>query len=226
MNKRFASGMIVLGLMLGLAACGQQTTQSTASSSKATASTKVSSKASAKASAATSSSSSSSSHHAAAVVPRTTTSSSSSASASSSSAQQTPWSPAKSSALASFMQSWGTTMKQQYQSYWQGNSVNFYGLAVPDDLASMPPAMGDHLIDVGLSTDGRSDHDYTVVAIYSDAATARYMDKHLYLFTLHAGQPVVLVTMQNQGNENNWLYFDASANADLQQGFAAIVNGK
>jgi hypothetical protein len=35
----------------------------------------------------------------------------------------------------------------------------------------------------------------------------------------------VLVTQQNQGNDNNWLYFSETQNQELRLGFAKIVQG-
>lgn len=138
----------------------------------------------------------------------------------------TPWSSDKSSKLAQFMQQWGNIMGQQYEEYTQSNPVDFYGLKVPTDLNAMPPAVGDAKISYTLSSDGKTTADYAIVAIYSDAATTPYPGQHLYLFTLHHGKPEVLVTMQNQGNDNGWLYFKTSDNNDLNNGFAQIVAGQ
>lgn len=48
----------------------------------------------------------------------------------------------------------------------------------------------------------------------------------LYHFTIHKGQPVVLVSMQNQGNPENMYYMYPTNNKDIQEAFANIVNGK
>lgn len=108
-----------------------------------------------------------------------------------------------------------------------------YGLKIPDELGqvgtnqpgSMAMAVGDKAVTWALSTNGESNAEYTIVAIYSDAAHEPYLGKHVYLFTLHNGQPEVLVTQQNQGNENNWLYFSETQNQELRMGFAKIVQG-
>ncbi|WP_155287435.1 DUF4767 domain-containing protein [Lacticaseibacillus zhaodongensis] len=139
----------------------------------------------------------------------------------------TPWTQAKSTQLASFMNSWGQTMKQSYTAYTPGHSVNFYGTSEPDGMNSEPPAVNNHKIAIQWSQDGKvGSNVYALVAVYSDAETADYAAEHLYFFTIYNGQPVVLVTMQNQGMPNNYLNFDVTANKELQQGFAAIVNGK
>lgn len=142
------------------------------------------------------------------------------------SVKQPLWSPAKAAKLATFMKAWGKSMGQTYQAYDSAHPVDFYGEQVPNDFDKMPPAMGDQKLNYAFSTDGKANADYAIVAIYSDAATAEFADQHVYLFTLFHGQPKVLFTMQNQGNENNWLYFDVTKNAALTSGFAAIVSGK
>lgn len=156
----------------------------------------------------------------------------SSQSASSSTTEQAVWSSAKGQQLAAFMSEWQKTMGQQYESYWQGNSADMYGLKIPDELAQpdgttgkMALAVGDRAVTWALSANGQSNAEYTIVAIYSNAAHARYGGKYVYLFTLHNGQPEVLVTGQNQGNENNWIYFGETRNEALWKGFAKIVKG-
>ena len=48
------------------------------------------------------------------------------------------------------------------------------------------------------------------------------MQKHLYLFTIVNNQPLVLVTMQNQGDPYGYLYFGATDNAELRAGFEKL----
>ena len=52
------------------------------------------------------------------------------------------------------------------------------------------------------------------------------MQKHVYFFIIENGQPKVYVTQQNQGNENNYMYFNETANAEIKQGFTQIVEGQ
>lgn len=136
------------------------------------------------------------------------------------------WNPNKRAQLATFMQQWGQTMGQKYDQYEPGNDTDFYGERYPDALKKQKVAVNEQPVSVEWSTDGAGTKDYQVVATYSDCRTARYLEKHLYLFTLHHGQPVVLITMQNQWAPGGRLYFKATTNQELAQGFEQIVNGK
>lgn len=144
---------------------------------------------------------------------------------SSQSTETSPWSQQKSEQLATFMKQWGKKMNQSYVAYTPGHNVNFYGIHEPDDLTTMPPAVNEQKVAIKWSNDGKVDAGvYALVAVYSDAEIAAYADQHLYFFTIYNKQPVVLITMQNQGNENNWLYFTKTQNRDVADGFAKIVN--
>jgi hypothetical protein len=208
MGKSVITGLLVLSLSVTLAACGSQSENTTSS----TKNSRIVKKADT-------------------VSGRQSTTSDESATASSQAAESatarratTPWNAAKASQLASFMASWGQSMGQQYKSYSPGNSVDFYGVQEPDDLTRMAPAVDEQKVSIAWSNTGEMGTEYALVAVYSDAETAPYAGKHLYFFTLRHGQPVVLITMQNQGNENNWLYFKPTANTDLHRGFAKFVN--
>lgn len=84
------------------------------------------------------------------------------------------------------------------------------------------------------SNDGTDNAEYNVVAIYCDSDTAQSMDEHLYLFTFHNGNPVVLITQQTNGNvtksadngPDDGLHFKETVNQDLSNGFKAIANRK
>ncbi|HHT25206.1 MAG TPA: DUF4767 domain-containing protein [Clostridiaceae bacterium] len=139
------------------------------------------------------------------------------------------WNQEKAAELANFMVTWGNWMNQKYYQYWQGNSVDLCGLMVPDDV------MGDsriwdiaylgETITLKWSNNGvNNPGEYALVAIYSDAATQPAdADKHVYLFTIKDGVPIVMITMQTQGIDNR-LHFYETENYDLKVGFAAIVN--
>ncbi|MDG3060812.1 DUF4767 domain-containing protein [Lacticaseibacillus casei] len=215
--KKSMIGVATLLFALGLSGCGsqQKTSQKTSTPSK----TQVSSS---KASASSASKQPSASSQKAAKSSQSVSSSS----------EQPVWSSAKGQQLAAFISEWEKTMGQQYESYWQGNSADMYGLKIPDELSQpdgtngkMAMAVGDKAVTWALSANGQSNAEYTIVAIYSNAAHARYGGKYVYLFTLHNGQPEVLVTGQNQGNENNWIYFGETRNEALREGFAKIVKG-
>jgi|GEM_PF-6130345 len=155
-------------------------------------------------------------------------SNSANASSSSSSQQRALWNSQKSRQLASFMASWSAGMKQKYVSYTPSSPVDFYGTEAPaDQLSGRYPVSVDDVnneVAVKWSTTGQeAQNTYLIVACYSDAASAGYADKHLYFFTIYNGKPVVLVTMQNQGNARNNLGFRETKNVNLKNGFNKIV---
>ncbi|AQP54648.1 hypothetical protein CBF34_03725 [Vagococcus penaei] len=137
------------------------------------------------------------------------------------------WNADKGKKLADFMLSWGQTMKQDYQEYSPTNNVDLYGLQLPktvlERLDNWQAVVNDVPISLAWSDNGKSDAEYTLVAVFSDADSQPYMQKHVYFFTLVSGEPKVLVTSQNQGNNDNYLYFKETDNIELKNGFAAIV---
>lgn len=145
----------------------------------------------------------------------------------SSTSEETMWNPQKAQQLREFMTSWGNSMEQQYNEYTQENNVNFYGLELPSAIlrGDMRPKANDQFIEVSWSSDGESGSGYKIVAVYSDAETAQYLEKHCYLFTIFNGEPVILTTMQNQGNEENAIVFNETQNQELKEGFVNIVKG-
>lgn len=148
--------------------------------------------------------------------------------------EQSLWNQSKSQKLASFMQKWGTTMNQQYKSYGPGNNTNFYGIAFPQQFDQTLLKVDNQTVSMKWSNDGTGNADYNVVAIYCDSDSAQPMNEHLYLFTFHNGNPVVLITQQTNGNvtksadngPDDGLHFKETANQDLSNGFKAIANGK
>ena len=148
--------------------------------------------------------------------------------------EQSLWNQSKNQKLASFMQKWGATMNQQYKSYGPGNNTNFYGIAFPQQFDQTLLKVDNQTVSMKWSNDGTGNADYNVVAIYCDSDTAQPMNEHLYLFTFHNGNPVVLITQQTNGNvtksanngPDDGLHFKETANQDLSNGFKAIANGK
>ena len=148
--------------------------------------------------------------------------------------EQSLWNQSKSQKLASFMQKWGTTMNQQYKSYGPGNNTNFYGIAFPQQFDQTLLKVDNQTVSMKWSNDGTGNADYNVVAIFCDSDSAQPMNEHLYLFTFHNGNPVVLITQQTNGNvtksadngPDDGLHFKETANQDLSNGFKAIANGK
>ncbi|ELA67436.1 hypothetical protein SEO_00252 [Enterococcus faecium EnGen0134] len=87
-------------------------------------------------------------------------------------------------------------------------------------------AINEAPVTVQWSEDGTGQADFNLVAVYSDVETGEYLGQHVYFFGFQNGQPKVYLTQQNQGNENNYLYFNETQNQQLKQGFIDIVNGQ
>ncbi|MGG5342008.1 DUF4767 domain-containing protein [Enterococcus sp. AZ192] len=137
-----------------------------------------------------------------------------------------PWNQEKRTELVQFMASWGQSMDQSYIEYSPNMQVNWYGINFPSTFANNNIAVNGSRAAVQWSDSGLTDNVYNVVAIYSDmGTTGATMNNHLYLFTIFNGQPIVLITQQNQGNAENLVYFTTTQNADLNSGFAQIVGG-
>ncbi|KIS04326.1 DUF4767 domain-containing protein [Paucilactobacillus wasatchensis] len=156
----------------------------------------------------------------------TSQSMSKSSSTSSQKVEQVNWNSNKAKKLHRFMTAWGKTMDQQYDNYTAKHNVKFYGLAYPNELSNNTTAVNDKAVTTELSTTGQGSKDYEVVAVYSDAANSDYNNKHLYLFAFHKNKPIVLVTMQNQGQTDNKIHFAATENTTLTSGFNKIVAGQ
>jgi hypothetical protein len=162
-------------------------------------------------------------------VSKTSTSNRDATSASSSTASKAVWNTSKNEQLATYMASFSSEMDQQYVAYTPGNSVNYYGIQAPDELLGTTRttlvAVNDAVISTGWSDSGESAKDYTIVACYSDAIDAgnRAKSAHLYFFAFHNGQPVVLVTEQNQGANDGALHFTETQNQELKAAYAKIV---
>lgn len=142
-----------------------------------------------------------------------------------SSSDKAVWSSAKSQALKTYMASFSQAMNQQYADYQPGNETHFFGLNYPSYFKEDKLAVDDQHVTADWSADGTGSNDYNVVGIYSDSAAAHDMSAHLYLFTIHDGQPVVLITEQNQGMPDGLVHFKETANTDLKQNFTQIVGG-
>ncbi|HAP3815423.1 TPA: DUF4767 domain-containing protein [Enterococcus faecalis] len=136
------------------------------------------------------------------------------------------WNQFKKEQLQKFMADWGQQINQKYIEYTPENPINFSGVQVPNGLmgaASMQPAIDHQPIHLEWFENGQTTNDYTLVAVYSDAESQPEAQKHLYLFTIVNDKPLVLVTMQNQGNSYGYLSFEATDNTELSNGFAKIV---
>lgn len=136
------------------------------------------------------------------------------------------WDDSKTAELATFMQSWGQEMGQQYRSYDDHVQANYYGLQVPQDIfdGKWTTVINQTPVSVEWSENGEGQADFQIVAIYSDIDHATPAGGHLYFFGFQQKQPKVLITQQNQGNQNNYLYFKETANESLKNAFIQLAN--
>jgi hypothetical protein len=142
--------------------------------------------------------------------------------------KNTLWDTNKTSQLETFVTQWGKTLGQEYKSYNLQNNVSLYGTPLPSAVidGNWKMAINEAPVTVQWSEDGTGHADFNLVAVYSDVETGEYLGQHVYFFGFQNGQPKVYLTQQNQGNENNYLYFNETQNQQLKQGFIDIVNGQ
>ena len=140
------------------------------------------------------------------------------------------WNKEKSNKLYQYIKEWEKTLNQNYKEYTIDNKVNYYGLQLPGDTERVGKSRlvleGDKLINMKWSPEGNQKDVYNIVAVYSDIENVRGPASHLYYFTILNGEPIVLVTEQNQGNDKKYLYFKRTANVYLQEEFEKIVKGE
>lgn len=140
------------------------------------------------------------------------------------------WNKEKSNKLYQYVKEWEKTLNQNYKEYTIDNKVNYYGLQLPGDTEKVGKSRlvleGDKLINMKWSPEGNQKDVYNIVAVYSDIENVRGPASHLYYFTILNGEPIVLVTEQNQGNDKKYLYFKRTANVYLQEEFEKIVKGE
>ena len=145
------------------------------------------------------------------------------------STSNTIWNKEKSNKLYQYVKEWEKTLNQNYKEYTIDNKVNYYGLQLPGDTEKIGQARlvleGDKLVSMKWSPEGNQKDVYNIVAVYSDIENVRGPASHLYYFTILNGEPIVLVTEQNQGNDKKYLYFKRTANVYLQEGFEKIAKG-
>ncbi|EOL44539.1 DUF4767 domain-containing protein [Enterococcus caccae] len=137
------------------------------------------------------------------------------------------WTEKQASDLKQFMSSWGSTMGQAYKEYNKESSVNFYGLSIPSGLleGQMHPKINNEFVEMSWLEANQKEDSYTILTVYSDIETTLSVGGHCYLFTVHKDRPVVLVTMQNQGNAENAIVFKETENQELKKGFNQIIEG-
>ena len=139
----------------------------------------------------------------------------------------TLWNKEKSNKLYKYVKEWEKTLNQSYKEYTPSNQVNFHGLKLPTESEMAGDARlvleGDKLISMKWSPEGNYKDVYNIVAVFSDIDKPVNSVSHLYYFTILNGEPIVLITEQNQGNSKKYVYFRRTANVDLQKGFENIV---
>jgi len=142
------------------------------------------------------------------------------------------WDSDKAAKLASYMVEFGHKMNQEsYRRLTPNGNDDFFGamsfaknnrIIVGEKTEQNAPMTNQQKVDVAFSDDGTGTADYIIVDSYGYSGSAMI----LYHFTIHKGQPVVLVSMQNQGNPENMYYMYPTNNKDIQEAFANIVNDK
>ena len=146
------------------------------------------------------------------------------------STSNTLWNKEKGNKLYQYVKEWEKTLDQNYKEYTIDNKVNYYGLHLPGDTEKVGKSRlvleGDKLINMKWSPEGNQKDVYNIVAVYSDIENVRGPASHVYYFTILNGEPIVLVTEQNQGNDKAYLYFKRTANVYLQEEFEKIVKGE
>ena len=139
------------------------------------------------------------------------------------------WNKNKGEKLYQFVKGWEKSLNQNYKEYTLDNKVNYYGLNLPGETEKVGQSRlvleGDKLINMRWSPEGNVRDVYNIVAVYSDIENVKGPLSHLYYFVILNGEPIVLVTEQNQGNDKKYLYFKRTANVYLQEGFEKIVKG-
>ena len=139
----------------------------------------------------------------------------------------TLWNKEKSNKLYKYVKEWEKTLNQSYKEYTPSNQVNFHGLKLPTESEMAGDARlvleGDKLISMKWSPEGNYKDVYNIVAVFSDIDKPVNSVAHLYYFTILNGEPIVLITEQNQWNSKKYVYFRRTANVDLQKGFENIV---
>lgn len=199
-----AHNKITLTLLLGLCtlllgACGQNTTNTTSSNTKTT------------------DNSSNAKKHSTAKSFYSKNSSTQSSSV---------WNDTKDDKLASFMVTWGQTMKQSYTQCTPDRNTTYTGLHYPNDFSDNKTAFSNHKLSAGWSPDGSNKYKVNVVAIYEDTNGGSTVGGRIYLFAIQNNSPVVYYTEQNQGTPDRLVHFETTQNTDLTNEFKKLVTNK
>ena len=140
------------------------------------------------------------------------------------------WNKNKREKLYQFVKGWEKSLNQNYKEYSIDKKVNYNGLQLPGESETVGQTRlvleGDKLVNMKWSSEGSYKDVYNIVAVYSDIENISGPASHLYYFVIFNGEPIVLVTEQNQGNDKKYLYFKKTENIYLQEGFEKIVKGE
>ncbi|CAH0416231.1 DUF4767 domain-containing protein [Periweissella fabaria] len=140
------------------------------------------------------------------------------------------WSNRQALALDQFVKQWQKTYKPQrhFLRYFPGVAgSNYMGYSFPQDFSRRNLIYNGGQIKIGLSKDGADRYNYNVVAVYSDATNAtKENTDHLYIMTIHNGQPVVLVNTTDPQPKKGFIYLKVSQNKALTTAFASILHAK
>lgn len=141
---------------------------------------------------------------------------------------QSGWSSDQEAQLASFMNRFGTKMKQKYKEYNGQESIeNLAGEKYPDDFNNRTFKMYSdnskktETINIGWDPSLKKDYDYHVVSIFN--CNVGNPEQHItYLFSVHDGQPVALVDQTTNGSD---CMVKETANQEVRTAFANIFEG-
>ncbi|MDB6230383.1 DUF4767 domain-containing protein [Lactobacillus amylovorus] len=136
---------------------------------------------------------------------------------------QSGWSSDQKAQLASFMNRFGTKMKQKYKEYNGQESIEtLAGEKYPDDFKMYSDnSKKTETINIGWDPSLKKDYDYHVVSIFN--CNVGNPEQHItYLFSVHDGQPVALVDQTTNGSD---CMVKETANQEVRTAFANIFEG-
>lgn len=141
---------------------------------------------------------------------------------------QSGWSSDQEAQLASFMNRFGTKMKQKYKEYNGQESIEtLAGEKYLDDFNNRTFKMYSdnskktETINIGWDPSLKKDYDYHVVSIFN--CNVGNPEQHItYLFSVHDGQPVALVDQTTNGSD---CMVKETANQEVRTAFANIFEG-
>ncbi|WP_295729368.1 DUF4767 domain-containing protein [uncultured Limosilactobacillus sp.] len=129
------------------------------------------------------------------------------------------WNGTKDRQLEAFISSWAPTMHQSYQKYDGSNQLHVsVGGNYPNDLKrEITPDGGS----IGWAPSGKGPYDYNVVAIYNyDGTEPPLPNRITYFFAFHHGKPVALVDQSRDGDPR----CHPTANVDVSSNFTRIAD--